>query len=156
VPNTPKLLRDIGAAIAAFEAGDEALLAFPPHPEPEPVKEAPQSQSKAVTVEPSPAATNGEWFMPVIVPVPRKGMKRDEYLKNPDTIGSLFETRHEDTADGQEARQRLWGFVNNYEAKGWTKRNGEQMPASDSDKQFRVALDAFQEWFEKTHPGEKL
>jgi hypothetical protein len=157
-PNTPGLLRAVGAAIANFEAGEEALLGFPPHPEPEPVKEAPKAKPVEMPrdeVKPVVSA-NGQWFMPVIVPVPRKGMRRDEYLKSPDTIGSLFEARHDDTVDGQEARQRLWGFVNNYEPKGWTKRNGEQMPPSDGDKQFRLALDAFQDWFETTHPGEKL
>jgi hypothetical protein len=157
VPNTPALLRAVGEAIAAFEQGEEAMLAFKPHDEPEPGGRAKTTQKPQENGSAPPDCQQAsEWFMPVIVPVPRKGMRRDEYLKSPDTIGSLFEARHDDTADGQEARQRLWWFVNNYEPKGWTKRNGEQMPASDGDKQFRLALDAFQEWFEKTHPNEKL
>ena len=95
------------------------------------------------------------WFR-VIVPVPHKGESRDEYLKHPDTIGSLYAARHGTDDLSQEARQRLWGFVEKYEPKGWTKRDGTQMPASKSDKDFRIALDQFQEWFDKTHPDEKL
>jgi hypothetical protein len=87
-----------------------------------------------------------------IVPVPHKGQKRDDYLKNPDYIGSLYDARHDD----EEARKRLWGFVNHYEPKGWVKRDGTQMPPSASDIQFRKMLDAFAEWFEKNHPEEKL
>lgn len=103
----------------------------------------------------STTADDEPWYK-VVVPVPRKGMKRDEYLKNPDTIGSLYQLRHEDTEEGQLARQRLWGFVTNYEPKGWVKRDGTQMPPSESDIQFKEALEQFKAWFERNHPGEKL
>ena len=107
---------------------------------------------------PAPAASSASaepWYS-VIVPVPRRGMTRDDYLKNPDTIGSLYERRHGTDEDSQLARQRLWGFVNNYEPKGWTTRDGREMPASKTDIQFRDALNLFAEWFSKTHPDEKL
>lgn len=103
----------------------------------------------------STTADDEPWYK-VVVPVPRKGMKRDEYLRNPDTIGSLYQLRHEDTEEGQLARQRLWGFVTNYEPKGWVKRDGTQMPPSESDIQFKEALEQFKAWFERNHPGEKL
>jgi hypothetical protein len=83
-------------------------------------------------------------------------MKRDEYLKAPDTIGSLFEARHGNDDEAQAARQRLFGFLNSYEPKGWVKRDGTQMPPSAGDLKFREALDAFGEWFEREHPDEKL
>jgi hypothetical protein len=90
------------------------------------------------------------------VPIPRKGMKRDEYLRDPDTIGSLYEARHGSDDMAQEARQRLWGFVTNYQPKPWTNRSGVEMPPSVTDVQFRAHLDKFADWFGKTHPGEKL
>ncbi len=90
--------------------------------------------------------------MKVIVPVPRKGMKRDAYMKNPDTIGSLYLARHTD----ESARTRLFGLVSYFEPKGWKKRTGEEMPPSETDIKFREALDAFRTWFNEEHPGEKL
>lgn len=106
---------------------------------------------------PAPAAPkDNEWWRDVIVPIPHKGEKRVDYLKHPDTIGSLFDLRHGNDEEAQAARQRLWGFVNHYEAKGWVKHNGQQMPPSDGDVKFREALDAFSEWFSQNHPDEKL
>lgn len=87
----------------------------------------------------------------VIVPIPHRGQKRDEYLKNPDTIGSLFDARHDD----DESRSRLFGFFHNFTPKPWTGKDGKERPPSDSDKKFRVALDAFGDWFEKNHPEER-
>lgn len=105
---------------------------------------------------PPPLAADAEWFMRVIVPVPHAGEKRDEYLKHPDTIGSLYEMRHGNDEESQAARQRLWGFCANFEAKPWVGRDGAQRPPSQSDIKFRQALDAFAEWFQREHPGEKL
>lgn len=119
---------------------------YPSHIEPE----------KAKAKEPEEEDTDGDassepWYG-VIVPIPHKGEKRDEYLKHPDTIGSLYEARHDD----EEARKRLWGFINHYEPKGWTKKDGTPMPPSKTDIKFREALDEFMDWFEKSHPDEKL
>lgn len=93
---------------------------------------------------------SGEPWYRALVPVPRRGMKRDEYLKSPDTIGSLYDARHDD----EEARKRLFGFAHNFEPKGWQKRDGTQMPPSDADKKFRADLDAFWVWFKSNHPEE--
>jgi hypothetical protein len=97
-----------------------------------------------------------EWWREVIVPIPYKGQKREAYMKNPETIGELFEARHDTDEESNAKRQRLWGFLNHFEAKGWTKRDGTHMPPSDTDIKFRKALDAFGDWFEKNHPGEEL
>jgi hypothetical protein len=95
------------------------------------------------------------WYA-IIVPLPRKGMKRNDYLNSPDTIGSLWEARHGDDEESQICRQRLWGLVNHYEAKGWVKRDGTQMPPNQVDIEFRKWLDVFAEFFAKNHPDEKL
>lgn len=105
----------------------------------ETMKEPPPIQ---VPRDPPGAGAPDEWFMKVIVPVPHKGQKRDEYLKSPDTIGSLYESMK--GGDG-EAAHRLWGFARHFEPKGWEKKDGTKMPASEADKKFREALDAFVE-----------
>ena len=92
-----------------------------------------------------------EWFWPVVVPVPHKGQKRDEYLKKPDTIRSLYDARHED----ENARSRLFGFLSYYEPKGWTARDGKEMPPNAVDLKFREALDEFGKWFQDAHPEEQ-
>lgn len=84
-----------------------------------------------------------------IVPIPRKGMTRADYLTNPDTIGSLY---HAAKNGDDDARRRLWGFVSHYEPKGWKKKDGTPMPPNKSDVEFRDALDAFQAWHDANHP----
>ncbi len=101
--------------------------------------------------QPRPASLDGamkkdpEWFFDVIVPIPRKGMKKPEYMKKPDTIGSLWKGRHQSHDD----MKRLMGFVSHYVPEGWTNNQGKHIPASEADKAFRVALDAFADWYEK-------
>lgn len=79
-----------------------------------------------------------------IITVPRRGSKRDEYLKNPDTIGSLYRAMK----DGdQDAQKRLYGL-----AKGWQPEpyvnptNGKKYPVSQEDYDCRVALDLYLSW----------
>lgn len=174
VPATKGQMRILCEKIGSFANGDPAVRAFEPNTEPPKAKGSakkpielpagPGSQHIAPAIEvprdpPSEPLTEEEkdlWFMKVIAPVPRKGMKRDEYLKNPDTIGSLWSFRHGTTDEAAEARQRLFGFVSYFEPKGWTKRDGTQMPPSQADIEFRKALDAFMDWFEQEHPEEKL
>jgi hypothetical protein len=164
VPSSRDQLNMLKGCILAFMDGEEAEKPSYANPEPSDTEKN-AKKPKAVEVprdpKPAPAAASQpegdeEWWRHIIVPIPRKGQKRAEYLEDPDTIGSLFDLRHEQTADGQAARQRLWGFVTNYEPKGWTKTDGTVMPASESDKGFRIALDAFAEWFTKHHPDQKL
>lgn len=101
-----------------------------------------------------PASKDPEWWRDVIIPVPNKGQKRDDYLRNPQKIGALYEMRHGNDEESQAARQRLFGFLNHFEPKGWTKRSGEQMPPSAADLKFRDALDALAAHMERN--GEKL
>lgn len=120
------------------------------------MKHTPPTQTAPATPlpadSPRPASLTGamgkdpEWFMEVIVPIPHKGMKKADYMKNPDTIGSLFRARH----SNREAMRRLMGFVGHYVPEGWTNpRTNVRTPPSEADKAFRVALDAFSEWYEK-------
>lgn len=97
-----------------------------------------------------------ESWRTAIVPIPRKGMRRNDYLRSPDTIGSLFDLRHGNDEESQTARQRLYGLVHSFQPAGWTKQNGQKMPPSDADIKFRKDLDAFAEWWESNHPGENL
>ncbi len=153
VPATARNMKDLQDAIAEFGDGQEAVAPYPAHKEPS-VKPEPRERKSApapVTVKAA-APSDAEWFMDVVVPVPHRGEKRDDYLKSPDTIGSLYNARHDD----DEARRRLFGFVSNYEPKGWEKRDGTKMPPNEGDVKFREALDAFADFFEREHPDEKV
>ena len=163
IPATAGQMRDLGLRIAEFGNGEPAIQPYPPNGEPPTAKTTvtnPTPAKNAVAVprdtQPAPPDHPEDWFFKIVVPVPRKGQKRDDYLKHPDTIGSLFDLRHGDDEESQAARQRLYGFVHNFEAKGWVKRSGEKMPPSQTDRDFRAALDAFSEWYEHHHPDEKL
>ena len=154
VPATKEQMAALAAKVAVFSAGQPAEVAFPPHAEPDPARK-PAPAAPAPPAAAKPPADDEAW-RDVIVPVPPKGIKRDVYIKHPDTIGSLFDLRHGSDDEAQAARQRLWGFVNHYEAKPWVGKDGQQRPPSDTDVKFREALDAFADWFERNHPGEKL
>jgi hypothetical protein len=137
VPATTKQMEALASCIANFEAGGEAVMAFEPHTGP---------------LEPeAKKAHDDEWWREIIVPIPRKGQKRDEYLKNPDTIGSLYDVRHED----EDARKRLWGFVEHYKPEAREFKGKVYQPTA-ADHKFREALDAFGDYFKKQHPDENL
>jgi hypothetical protein len=159
VPATKGQMRLLCERIGDFANGGEAVRAFPPNEEPPKAKGAKAKPIEVPRDPPGEPPTEEEkdlWFMKVIAPIPRKGMKRDEYMKNPDTIGSLWAMRHGNDDEAAVARQRLFGFVSNFEPTGWTKRDGTKMPPSEADIKFREACDAFLEWFESQHPDEKL
>lgn len=149
VPINEDEMKALEKRLAEFEAGEPAVLPFEPHWE----GGVPPTTAAPTTDKPP---HDDEWWREIIVPVPPKGVKRDTYMKHPQTIGMLYELRHGNDEEAKAARQRLWGFVNHYEAKGWTKTNGQEMPPSDADIKFREALTAFNEWFTNNHPGEKL
>ena len=147
VPRTKEEMEALINCVANFEAGGEAVRAFDtegspaaPAPNPEPVK---------------PAATGTEW-RDIVVPIPRKGMKRDEYLQNPDTIVSLYDERHQN----EDARKRLWGLKKGAEEVNWIPQprefKGKVYQPSEADKKFYQALRTFDAWFKQNHPDEKL
>lgn len=158
---TKDQLRAVADKVAAFGNGEQAGHAFPANPEADPPKLTPKVKPVEVPRDPPGSAvpdptTTGEAWRDVICPIPRKGQKRNDYLLNPDTIGGLYDLRHGNDEEAQAARQRLWGFVHNYEPKPWVKNNGQEVPPSAADVKFREALDAFAAWFEREHPDEKL
>lgn len=83
----------------------------------------------------------------VFIHVPPRGMKKPEYeSRGMDTIGCLYARRHDDEA----ARNRLFGFMEKFEAKGWTRESdGKKFPPSEQDIQLRAALDELREWIEE-------
>lgn len=161
VPASQDQMHALSEMITRFGNGDRAQAAFHPHAmsvdfgKPGGVK-TPAEVAPKVVAEAKAKAQDPEWWRNVIVPIPPKGMPRAEYLKSPQTIGQLYDLRHGNDEEARAARQRLWGFVNHFEAKAWVGRDGKERPASDTDKKFREALDAFGLWFEKNHPDEKL
>lgn len=110
------------------------------------VNEDPGPEPDAGGSEDSGDAELQPWYL-AIVPVPRKGMKRDEYIKTPDTIGGLYKAMK---GGDEDAGRRLWGFVNMYEPKGW-----KDNPPSQTDVRFRKDLDAFKAWHDAKHPPEQ-
>lgn len=100
-----------------------------------------------VGTPPSNGPDFSEPFWGMICPIPSKGMKRDEYLKSPDTIRSLYEASHDD----ETARNRLFGMVEKFTVSDtWVNAEGKTVsrsPASvESDKRWREALDQFKDW----------
>jgi hypothetical protein len=157
VPTTKRhaatILAELDSLIPADQrpAGPQkpAGASGPPKETAAPASSASQAKPAGKALELNGPADEQPWFN-AVVPVPYAGMKRDEYLKRPDTIGELYNLRHDD----EQARRRLFGFAHNYEPKGWTDRQGKQRPPSKTDLDFRDHLDAFMEWFEANHPDE--
>lgn len=138
------------------EPASPPVEGFPPRAEGPPPEVQEAINNGAASPGMAKPPVDDESWRDVIVPVPNKGQKRDEYIKNPDTIGSLFEKRHGDDEEAAMARRRLFGFVNNYVPSPWKKRDGTEVPPSEADVKFREALDRFAEYFSKYHPDENL
>lgn len=157
VPVTKRQAKLLEGALAGFGNGEQAALPYPPNPEPD---NAPPPRAKETVVKSggleAEKKRNPEWFFTVICPIPNRGQKRDDYLKQPDTILSLYRRMKE----GDEAAQkRLWGF-----AKHWAPSERQVgikvYPISQEDQNFREALNSFCEWEQKhgkdTQEGELL
>lgn len=128
--------------VANFADGGDAVRAFEPH----------DAEDKPVEVPRGPAPSkDDEYWRDIIIPIPRKDIKKDEYLRNPDTIGSLYDVIHDD----EEARKRLWWL-----AKQWNPQprefKGRTYNPTEADHKCRKALDDFCDWWAKNHPDEKL
>jgi hypothetical protein len=154
VPATTGQMKALAQKLAEFGNGERASAAFPPHAMP--VDDATKTPAQVLPKVAPGAAPGSEWFWSIIVTMPRKGMKRAEYLKSPDTIKSLFDLRHGNDEEAQTARQRLWGLCEHFEAKPWVGHDGKERPASSADLKFKEAIEAFKVWFAANHPDEKL
>jgi len=156
-------------AIAAFGNGEPAVLVIRNiEPETPPAAAKPKQQPLPASSAPSkpadrPAGPGGttaeakvpgrqatgakdpEWFFDVICPIPNKGQRRDDYLKDPDSIGTLYAAMK----DGDQAAQkRLWGFAKHWQPEP-REYKGKTYPVSKEETLFREALDSFVEWEEK-------
>jgi hypothetical protein len=78
-----------------------------------------------------------------IITVPRRGMKRAEYLQNPDTIQSLYSAMKNGDADAQK---RLWGMVKGWTPEPYVDANQKKWPVKQEDFDCRVALDLFADY----------
>lgn len=116
--------------------------------------EAPLTDERKPSPKPKAAASSDESWRDVIISLPRKGMRRDEYLANPDTIGSLFDLRHGNDEEAQAARQRLFGLLK-WEPKP-REFKGKIYQPSDSDWATHKGLQQFAAWFADNHPGEEI
>jgi ribosomal protein S27AE len=133
--------------LKAFTDGGPPEHAFQPNPLPEEEKKR-RAAAKPKTpppAKPEPKKRDPEWFWDVICPIPRKGMKRDEYLKHADTIGTLY---RDAKAGNNDMQKRLWGFANHWQPEARTAGD-RTYPVTEADKLFREGLDAFLEWHEK-------
>lgn len=157
VPNSHEEMKMLITCIKAFLNGERAERAFEPHLDAEVVVKNVKPASESLPTGP---VKDPLWWRDVIVSIPRKGMKRDEYLKNPDTLGSLFDARHKEDEESQYMRQRLWGLEKGAREAGWVPKprevNGKVFQPSDGDKKLYEALKAFSEWFADNHRGEKI
>lgn len=168
VPVTRRQFQALQNALAGFGNGEEALLPYAPNPEAESSQKSggtlaattsqgrksaetnmpPQKPTDRVDKSPSvesAKAKDPEWFWDVIISVPRKGMKKGEYDKHPDTVGSLY---NEMKQGDKDAQSRLWGLVHHWDAVP-REVNGKVYQPSEADKVCRQALDAFADYEEK-------
>lgn len=157
VPNSHDEMKMLVTRIKAFLNGEPAERAFEPHLDAEVVF---KNVKPAAASLPTGPVRDPLWWRDVIVSIPRKGMKRDEYLQNPDTLGSLFDARHKEDEESQYMRQRLWGLEKGAKEANWVPKpreaNGKVYQPSDGDKKLYKALRAFSEWFADNHRGEKI
>lgn len=86
------------------------------------------------------ATEDPDWFWDVIIVVPRRGMKKAEYQKNPDTIRSLYDAMK---AGDEDAQARLWGLAEQWTPEPWTSPKGQVYQPSEADLKCRKALDLF-------------
>lgn len=92
-------------------------------------------------------------FMDTIIHIPRKGMKRDEYLKvGADSIKSLYLSGKN---GNKEDADRLFGFAQSWEPLPFKKKDGTTQPPSQQDFDLRIALDQFNQWREEKEMREK-
>jgi len=81
-----------------------------------------------------------------IITIPRRGMKRADYLANPDTIGALYDATK---AGDEDAKKRLWGVAKGWKPEPWVSPEGKKYPISAEDTQCRIDLDMFLDWHDQ-------
>lgn len=159
VPNSHEEMKMLVTRIKAFLNGERAERAFKPHFESEVVNKNVKPAAESLPTGP---IKDPLWWRDVFVTIPRKGMKKVEYLKNPDTLGALFDARHKQDEESAYMRQRLWGLEKGAREVNWIPQprtdpaTGKTYQPSDGDKKLYEALRAFSEWFADNHRGERI
>lgn len=150
-PKSQQEMESLKLSLGMFKAGEPAVWPYKPWVEsvPEPTP-APKEESK------DPQEKDLEWWRKIIVPIPRKGQKKADYERHPDTLGSLWELRHGNDEEAEIARRRLWGFCQHDKAEGWTDKKGQYHPPSNAEVRFFEAVQVFKAWLSANHPDETL
>jgi hypothetical protein len=142
-PMTGEQIRmTVGVILELWVNGKEVALPFTPHDPKAPGKAVTQPAASPVTSPPS----HPEAFWDAVFIIPRKGTKRDEYMKNPDTIGSLYDAAHGN--GDQDAAKRLFGTAHHWKPEARTYKGKTYQP-TEEDHAFRKHLDDFLDWHEK-------
>ncbi len=166
VPITKRQADTLSNCFKNFKDGGDAVAPYPPNPS-KPVltgndAAGPEKPRLATTLVPVPGThpadyqkpRDPEWWRDIICPIPPRGVPRDKYLRDPDTVGSMYDDRH-----NEETARRLFGFIAHFEVKkSWTGNDGKERPNSAAqiatDTLFREALDACADYHDK-HEGDK-
>lgn len=157
VPATTKQMKKLAECVRNFESGLPAEHAFPMHFDPQaptPGVTTPAQVAPKIVAEATKKPADPLWWRNVIVSKPRKGMKKAEYERHPDTLGALYDLRHGNDEEAQAARQRLWGLAEH--APEPRQFNGRTYQPTEADWTTYRAAQAFKEWFAANHPDEKL
>lgn len=160
------------ARILAFGAGSEAVKPYEPrevsgdargtNTAPAATRFAAEATAAVEAAAPGPAPKelppqvlaarkDPEWWRAIVVPIPPKGMRRAEYLKNPQTVGGLYDGRHDEAT-----AKRLFGFIGHFEVETtWQNEHGQTRNRNaiqiEQDQIFRDALDACNDYAEAHH-----
>lgn len=155
VPNTRDELKLLVTRLKQFGNGERAEIPYAWHWEAEGKQAIP-----AKAALPTESPKDPLWWRDIIIPIPRRGMKKNEYNKDPDTIGRLFDARHKQDEQSEYMRQRLWGILEGARETNWIpqpRKVGDQTyNPTDADRKCYEALRAFDEWFKDNHRGEKI
>jgi len=152
VPITAKQNAALLECFKNFENGGDLVQPYRPNPINPALGQAGSSPA------PTPAAAvkprDPEWWRDIICPIPPRGERRDDYLTDPDTVGDLYEARHD-----PDGAKRLFGFIAHFEVKkSWTGNDGQERPNTPAqiaiDTQFREALDACAADYAEKHKGD--
>ncbi len=146
VPITKRQADTLKNCFENFKNGGDAVAPYKANPH---RTTAPAPTSKAAEPTKPTVSRDLEWWRTIIVPIPPKGTRRDDYLKQPDTVGSLYEDRHD-----PETARRLFGFISHFQpSKTWTGGDGQVHQRSDTEikveETFREALDGCADFHEK-------
>jgi hypothetical protein len=134
------------AALGELVRDIETFLGEKPQPETSPIGDKRKTEDHWIdkNVVGEKTSPIGDKFWDAVIVIPRAGTKRDDYMKAPDTIKSLYDQMK---AGDAKARTRLWGIANEWEP-GPRVVDGTEYPPSAAEMECRRQLDLFKAWHE--------